>query len=82
MAMGEAITQSGDWFGRPVNLASRLTSIARPGSVLTTKAVRDELKDAFRWSFAGERRFKGIKDHVSLYRARTKEGPDPSAQRP
>ena len=70
IAMGEAISRGGDWFGRPVNLASRLTAVARPGSVLTVQAVRDELKDAFSWSFAGERRFKGIKRPVSLYRVR------------
>ena len=72
IAVGEAIRQGGDWFGRPVNLASRLTAIARPGSVLTTKTVRDECRDAFDWSFAGRRRFKGIKDEVTLYRARPK----------
>ena len=34
MAVGAALSRSGDWFGRPVNLASRITSIARPGSLL------------------------------------------------
>jgi adenylate cyclase len=56
----------------PINLASRLTSIARPGSVLTTNAVRDYEKETFNWSFAGERRFKGIRNHVPLYRVRPK----------
>lgn len=74
VAQGEAISRGGDWFGRPVNLASRLTAVARPGSVLTVKAVRDQLADAFSWSFAGERRFKGIKSPVALYRARPKRG--------
>ena len=72
VATGEAISRGGDWFGRPINLASRLTAVARPGSVLTIKAVRDELADAFSWSFAGERRFKGIRHQVSLYRVRAK----------
>lgn len=72
IATGEAIKQGGDWFGRPVNLASRLTAIARPGSVLTTRAVRDQCRDAFEWSFAGQRRFKGIRNDVTLYRARFK----------
>jgi adenylate cyclase len=72
IATGEAISRGGDWFGRPVNLASRLTGAARPGSVLTVKAVRDQLRDEFSFSFAGERRFKGIRDQVSLYRVRVK----------
>ncbi len=34
MAYGPAFTRGGDYYGRPVNLASRITEIARPGSVL------------------------------------------------
>ena len=45
--------RAGDWYGRPVNLASRVTSIARPGSVLTTREVRDAVGDGYRWSPAG-----------------------------
>ena len=33
-ALGQALLRAGDWFGRPVNLASRITSVARPGSLL------------------------------------------------
>jgi adenylate cyclase len=72
VAAGEALNRAGDWFGRPVNLASRVTSIARPGSVLVTQAVRDELGDAFQWSFAGERKLKGIGE-VPVHRARALE---------
>jgi hypothetical protein len=36
MAAGPALSRAGDWYGRPVNLASRVTGIARPGSVLAT----------------------------------------------
>ena len=39
-AAGQAINRAGDWFGRPVNLASRVTGIARPGSVVCTEAVK------------------------------------------
>ena len=34
IAIGPALSRAGDWFGRPVNLASRITQIARPGSLL------------------------------------------------
>ncbi|MEA2471797.1 MAG: adenylate cyclase, partial [Thermoleophilaceae bacterium] len=54
VARGEAIGRGGDWYGRPVNVASRLTGVARPGSVLTTESVHDETEDAFTWSFAGK----------------------------
>jgi adenylate cyclase len=64
------LSHAGDWFGRPVNLASRITAIARPGSVLAEEALRDAAPDAYRWSFAGERRLAGIKGRVRLFRAR------------
>jgi adenylate cyclase len=69
-ALGPALPRAGDWFGRPVNLASRITSIARPGSVLAERDVREAAPDAYRWSYAGERRLRGVREPVSLYRAR------------
>jgi adenylate cyclase len=72
LASGAAVPQSGDWFGAPVNLASRVSDVARPASVLVTKPVRDSVKDEFDWSFAGARKLKGVKDEVPLYRARLK----------
>jgi adenylate cyclase len=73
LAVGLALPRAGDWFGRPVNLASRITSIARPGSVLAEREVRDSAGDAYGWSYAGERRLKGIRGPVALYRARRRQ---------
>jgi adenylate cyclase len=71
VASGQAVSRAGDWYGHPVNLASRVTGIARPGSVLVTTEIKDSLDDAgFAWSFAGSRRLKGIKEPVPLFRAR------------
>lgn len=73
LASGPALAQAGDWYGRPVNLASRITEIARPGSVLGSQSLREEVGDAFRHSFAGERRIKGIDGQVKLFRLRRPE---------
>ena len=73
LARGEAIGRAGDWYGRPVNLASRITGVARPGSVLAAQEVQDAVEDDYRWSFAGARRLKGVDDEVKLYRVRTPE---------
>jgi adenylate cyclase len=70
MAAGAALSRAGDWYGRPVNLASRVTAIARPGSVLATREVRDAAGEAYRWSSAGARSLKGVDEPVRLYRAR------------
>lgn len=70
VASGEALAQGGDWYGAPVNLASRITDRARPGSVLASSEVKEELEQRYRWSFAGGKRLKGIDGEVKLYRAR------------
>jgi adenylate cyclase len=69
-ALGLALPRAGDWFGRPVNLASRITAIARPGSVLAERDVRESAREAYGWSYAGERRLRGIREPVALFRAR------------
>jgi adenylate cyclase len=70
VACGMALPRAGDWYGRPVNLASRITAIARPGSVLASEEVHDELEDDYEWSFAGSRKLKGIDSSVKVFRAR------------
>jgi adenylate cyclase len=74
VARGEAIGRAGDWYGRPVNVASRLTGVARPGSVLATESVHEEAEDAFDWSFAGKKKLKGVQEAVPVFRARAKSG--------
>ena len=73
IASGEALSRWGDWYGRPVNLASRVCSRARPGSVLVTGPVMEACdEDGYRFSAAGEKRLKGI-GQVPLWRARRAE---------
>jgi adenylate cyclase len=78
IAIGSALGRAGDWFGRPVNLASRITGVARPGSLLAEREVREatrrEHTESYRWSYAGERRLKGIREPVPLFRARRAAG--------
>jgi adenylate cyclase len=70
IALGPAVNRSGDWYGHTVNLASRVTGVARPNSVLVTGHVHDAAHDGYRWSFAGSKRLKGIAERVDLFRAR------------
>ncbi|MGI8460504.1 MAG: adenylate cyclase regulatory domain-containing protein [Solirubrobacterales bacterium] len=73
VARGSALARGGDLYGRAVNLASRLTAIARPGRVLCDEQAKNETEDDFDWSFAGARRIKGIDGSVRLFRARPLE---------
>jgi adenylate cyclase len=70
VAYGPAVNRWGDWYGSTVNVASRLTERARPASVLATEAVRDATGDGFDWSYAGEKKLKGLSAPLRTYRAR------------
>jgi len=70
VAHGTALQRAGDWYGHAVNLASRVTGVARPGSVLCTQEVRDAATGRFDWSFARKHKLKGMSEPISLYRAR------------
>jgi adenylate cyclase len=54
----------------PQNVASRVTGVARPDSVLCTREVRDRCPEAFDWSATGRHRLKGVHSPLPLYRAR------------
>jgi adenylate cyclase len=44
LAYGDVVSRLGDVFGPVVNIASRLTSVARPGRVLIDREMQEELK--------------------------------------
>ena len=68
IAAGHALHRVGDWFGPPVNLASRIAGVAEPGSTLATRAVVDATGGEARWSDCGSRSLKGMGAPVALFR--------------
>jgi adenylate cyclase len=82
LASGSALQRAGDWYGNPVNIASRVTAIARPGSVLCTEDVRNLAVEEFVWSYAGRHRIKGVNEQLPLHRARPPESADGDADEP
>jgi adenylate cyclase len=77
VASGQALGRGGDWYGRPVNLAARITTFARPDSVVVADAVKESVRGAdgqdFSFSFVGKHHFKGIKGEVPVHRLRRAE---------
>jgi adenylate cyclase len=69
LAEGRMLRQGGDYFGTPVNRASRITQVAASGTVLVDDAVRGQLigLDDLHVEPAGERRLKGLGE-IRLYR--------------
>lgn len=70
---GPVLFQEGDYFGRTVNLASRIADYARPGEVLVTQEVVDEAGDqstGYAFTDIGPVELKGIGGPVHLHAAR------------
>ena len=74
-----ALSRAGDWYGSPVNLASRVTRSRGPGSVVGDGATREATaaveggEPRWQWSSLPSRRIKGVEGSVPLYRARLTE---------
>jgi adenylate cyclase len=49
LACGPVVSRMGDVYGEPANVAARLTTLARPGSVLVDRHLADALADDDRW---------------------------------
>ena len=71
VAAGPVVVQGGDYFGRTVNLASRVAARAQAGQVLVTDAVAAAVPgDGVAFSDLGELRLKGFSAPVRLLEAR------------
>jgi adenylate cyclase len=69
IASGWAVSHSGDWYGSPVNTASRITHAARPGDVVAADSVLESVGAAaggFDWLALGDRSLRGISHPVKL----------------
>ena len=71
LAFGHAINRAGDWYGSPVNLASRVTGAAPASTVRVTEPARKAIGDpaGIEWSAPETRHLKGIRGEVLLYGA-------------
>ena len=68
---GPAVFQQGDYFGRTVNIAARITDYAGPGEVLVSEEVVADANrpSAVRFEAVGPITLKGLSAPVTLYTA-------------
>ena len=73
---GTTLYRDGDYFGRDVNLTSRVVARARGGEVLVTDSVVEAVRDSSHLSFdeIGQVKLKGFAEPRQLCRARPREG--------
>ena len=82
--LGDVIVDDGDIFGDGVNVAARLESIAEPGGVCISAAVRDQVGDRLEVDYAdlGEQQVKNIARPIRAYRVVLNGQPAPPAPAP
>jgi adenylate cyclase len=83
--LGEVIADRGEIYGDGVNVAARLESLAEPGGICISEAVRSAVgnKVPLRYEFLGEQLVKNIAEPVKAYHAQLSPGavlPAPSAR--
>ena len=74
LAAGRALNRGGDWYGPTVNLASRITDAAEPGTIVASQEVVDATSGSHAWAPLGSRSLKGVERPVSLHRLEGAEG--------
>jgi adenylate cyclase len=73
---GAVVFRDGDYFGRTVNVAARITDYARPGEVLASEdAVSSTRSDGFTVAEIGSVLLKGMEQPVRVFRATTPDSP-------
>ncbi len=72
---GAALYRDGDWFGRDVNIASRVAGRAAGGQVLVTRAVVDAATGGeLEFRRIGELALKGVRGPTEVFAAGSREG--------
>jgi adenylate cyclase len=80
---GPVVVRDGEYFGRTVNVATRVAEYARPGEVLVTAAVRDAADhpretalDGVAFEEIGEVTLRGLAGAIGLFLATAADGPE------
>ena len=70
---GEVLYRDGDYYGREVNLAARVSARSGAGEVLVTRPIVDAAGPHLEFEHIGEVRLKGFTDPTELFLARVRE---------
>jgi adenylate cyclase len=73
---GEALYRDGDYFGRDVNIASRITARSAGGEVLVTRPVVEHAGSHLEFNRIGEIKLKGFSEPTEMFLARAKDSDD------
>jgi adenylate cyclase len=74
---GNALYREGDYYGRDVNIASRVAARAAGGEVLVTRPVVERAKGGLEFDRIAEVRLKGFSESTEVFIARQRNGSHP-----
>jgi adenylate cyclase len=74
---GNALYRDGDYYGRDVNIASRVAARAAGGDVLVTRPVVERAKGDLEFDRIAEVRLKGFTESTEVFIARQRNGSHP-----
>jgi adenylate cyclase len=79
--LGDVIVEESDIFGDGVNVAARLESIAEPGGICISSAVRDQVGDRIEVGYEdlGEQHVKNINRAIRIFKVLLNDQKPPSA---
>ncbi len=69
MHYGQALYRDGDYYGRDVNLAARVTARAEAGEILVTRPIVDACAGRIAFESIGRAALKGVAEAAELFRA-------------
>ncbi|HET9746657.1 MAG TPA: adenylate/guanylate cyclase domain-containing protein, partial [Chitinophagaceae bacterium] len=80
---GEVVIEENDMFGDAVNIASRIQSIASPGSIFVSEVVHHNVsnKNDIQTEFVKTENLKNVREPVKIYRIKF-DGSPPAPHRP
>ena len=81
VSMGDVIYRNGDVFGTAVNIAARLETLAQPGGIAISGAVRDDIAGKLPVAFSdlGLRELKNIAEPIRVFSLVPQIGASPAA---
>jgi adenylate cyclase len=70
---GYALYRDGDYYGREVNLASRVAARSAGGEVLVTRPIVDAVGSELEFEHLADIRLKGFAETTEVFKARSSE---------
>jgi adenylate cyclase len=77
--LGDVVPMGGDYFGRAINVAARLTGFARPDTTVVSQELLKALEQPAQVTHLGQHRLKGVGE-IRIFKVKAYPDPDPAPE--